>query len=79
MDDYGTWFRLGSMLKKLGAPFELWDSLSKRSKKYKSEECIKKWNDFKAYFYNMNSLVRLAKEGNLEQYDKTTSEIEHFK
>ena len=70
LDDYMTWFRVGATLKKLGAPLELWENLSKRRKKYKPGECSKTWATFKAFSYNMNILVRFAKEGNIEQYDQ---------
>ncbi|MFM7985843.1 MAG: PriCT-2 domain-containing protein, partial [Candidatus Fonsibacter sp.] len=34
MDDYTNWIQLGMTLNDIGAPLELWEHMSKKSKKY---------------------------------------------
>ena len=75
LDNWKTWSELGLILKKLGAPMSLWDELSRKSKKFKYGECAKQWGRFKLYPYTMNSLIALAKEGNLDEYEKIKAKL----
>lgn len=45
-DDYDDWFKVGAALKHEGHPVSDWDDWSRRSTKYKSGECQRKWNTF---------------------------------
>ena len=68
LDDYTTWYKIGLVLKRLGAPCFLWEGLSKQSSKFKPGECAMLWEKMKLYNYSMASLVALAKAGNMDKY-----------
>ena len=70
LDDYATWVRLGMILKKVGAPVSLWEEVSKRSKKFKPGDCTKKWGNMHPRCFDVRSLMVLAKQGNLEMYER---------
>ena len=70
MDNWETWSKLGLILKNLGAPIDVWIEQSKKSKKFKMNECEYKWARFKIYGYTFNSLVAMAKDGNVDEFDK---------
>jgi hypothetical protein len=58
-------------MKKLGFPLSLWEQVSQRSKKNKPGECAKKWAEMKPNGnWTLGGMVPLAKEGNLEMFDK---------
>jgi hypothetical protein len=68
MDDWAAWSKLGLILKKLGAPYSLWQTMSARSKKFDGQQCEDWWKKAKIHNYTMNSLRTLAKEGNTDEY-----------
>jgi hypothetical protein len=70
LDDYATWIRLGMILKKLGAPLTLWEEVSKRSRKFKNGDCTGRWANMKPKCFGIGSLIVLAKQGNLEMYER---------
>jgi len=70
LDDYATWIRLGMILKKLGAPLTLWEEVSKRSRKFKNGDCTGRWASMKPKCFGIGSLIVLAKQGNLEMYER---------
>ena len=70
LDDYATWIKLGMVLKSLGAPMILWEVMSKRSKKYRLNDCSSRWASLPTYNFTMVSLLALAKEGNLDMYQR---------
>ena len=70
LDDYATWIRIGMVLKKLGAPCSLWEQVSQRSKKYKHGDCTKRWHSLQPEFFSIGSLFVLAKDGNIEMYER---------
>ena len=45
-----------------------------KSKKYKNNDCKNRWFKFKENKYTVGALRYLAKEGNLDMYNKTKSE-----
>ena len=69
LDNYSTWIKIGMILKKLGAPMELWETLSTKSKKFKHGDCSSRWSSFKLFSYTVGSLIALAKEGDVEKLD----------
>jgi hypothetical protein len=58
------------VLKKLGAPCSLWEQVSQRSKKYKHGDCTKRWHSLQPEFFSIGSLFVLAKDGNIEMYER---------
>ena len=70
LDDWTVWTKLGLILKRLGAPLSLWEELSCKSTKYQDGDCSSRWGKMKIYTYSLNSLRALAKEGNLEEFDR---------
>ncbi len=70
IDDYTTWIKIGLILKRLNAPLSLWEGLSKQSSKFKHGECVMLWGKLKLYNYSMDSLVALAKAGNIDKYSE---------
>jgi hypothetical protein len=75
LDDYGTWIRLGMILKKLGAPMSLWEEVSKTSKKFRRHDCSSRWSLLKPRNFTIASLIVLAKAGNLEKYNKIKPDL----
>ena len=47
LDNYATWIKLAMVLKKLGAPLKLWEDLSRKSTKCRTNDCSKRWSTFK--------------------------------
>ena len=70
LDDYATWVKVGMVLKKVGAPMGLWETVSRRSKKNKANDCTSRWANMKPRWVSMRTLDVLAKKGNLEMYDR---------
>ena len=70
LDDYHTWRKLGFVLKRLGAPMVLWEVMSKRSKKFKPNDCTSNWAGLPTEIGNMATLLAMAKEGNLDMYQR---------
>ena len=68
MDDWAAWSKLGLILKKLGAPYSLWQTMSARSKEFDNQQCEDWWKKAKIHNYTINSLRTLAKEGNIDEY-----------
>jgi P4 family phage/plasmid primase-like protien len=46
VDSYSDWILVGMALKNSGYSCDLWDDWSKKSSKYRSNECFKKWRTF---------------------------------
>ena len=70
MDDYATWIKLGMILKRLGAPMVLWEVMSKRSKKFQVGDCSSRWPSLKTYDFTIFSLQAMAKDGNMDMYNR---------
>lgn len=69
LDNYSNWINLGICLKKLGADVKLWDDISKQHDKYKSFECVKKWDSMRNITkFNMGTMCNWAKFDNYEKY-----------
>ena len=69
LDNYSNWINLGICLKKLGADVKLWDDISKQHDKYKSFECVKKWDSMQNITkFNMGTMCNWAKFDNYEKY-----------
>jgi hypothetical protein len=64
LDNRATWINMGRALKQLGAPWTLWDEVSKQSKKYKRGECEQTWAGLKSDLFTIGKLFVEAKEGN---------------
>lgn len=66
-DDYNLWIQLGMVLRNIDMRLlELWDDYSKNSSKYKSKECMKKWNSMKDDNLGLGTLIYWAKQDNPE-------------
>ena len=50
LDDYSTWIKLGMILKSLGAPLVLWQTISMKSNKLKVNDCSSRWDKFNQLF-----------------------------
>ena len=74
LDNYSTWIQLGMTLKNIRAPLEVWEELNMKSKKFKNSDCKNRWFKFKESKYMAGTLKYLAKESNLDMYNKTKSE-----
>jgi len=59
------------ILKKLGAPLTLWEEVSKRSRKFKHGDCTGRWGNMNPRCFGIGSLIVLAKQGNLEMYERS--------
>lgn len=70
VDSYHDWVSVGMALKASGYSCELWDEWSKRSSKYKSGECFKKWASFhtRERPLSKGSLYQWLKEDNYEVF-----------
>ena len=77
LDDYSTWIKVGMILKKLGAPLSIWEVLSKRSKKFKLNDCSSRWAALAIYNFSIISLLALAKQGDIEKYNQMQPRL-HF-
>lgn len=64
-DGYENWVAVGMALKTTlnGEGFELWNTWSKTSPKYKESEMQRKWNSFQRDERKAGTLFQLAKEG----------------
>ena len=78
LDDYDTWIKLGRILKKLGAPLALWDTLSKKSSKYQYRKCAEKWQGLNSTYFTIRSLHVQAKNGDLDLYNRLFPPIDPF-
>ena len=63
------------ILKSVGAPLSLYEEVSKRSKKYKHGECYSKWRSFTRKRHTVGGLFVLAKEGNLNLFEKVSTNL----
>ncbi|MFM7982624.1 MAG: PriCT-2 domain-containing protein, partial [Candidatus Fonsibacter sp.] len=70
LDNYATCFRVGMILKKLGALPSLWEEVIKRSKKYKHGDCARRWGGFHTQYFSIGSPYVLAKEGKSEMLER---------
>ena len=70
LDDYSTWINLGGILKRLGPPMIIWEVVSKRSKKFKPNDCSSRWAGLPTEFGSMGTLLAIAKEGNLDVFQR---------
>ncbi len=74
-DNYFDWLYVGICLYNINSSEEylkIWDGFSRKSEKYQSDACKKKWGSFNCNIngYNVGSLRYWAKEDNLEGYKK---------
>ena len=75
LDNRSVWIRVGRILKQLGAPWTLWDEVSRRSKKYKQGECKQTWGTLFSDLFTIGSLFVLAKEGNPEMLNRISPNL----
>jgi hypothetical protein len=63
-DDYVTWCKVGMALKSAGFDVSMWETWSRKSAKYKSGDCAKKWNTFtsKGNQVGIGTVFHLAKQ-----------------
>ncbi len=66
-------------MKKLHAPYSLWAALSAKSTKFDAQQRQEWWAKAKIHNYTVNSLIALAKEGNLEEYVSIDPLLNHTK
>ena len=74
-DDYQPWVDVGMTLSELGtAGLSLWDSWSRRSKKYQEGVCAKKWESFKpGQGLTLGSLIHWAEEDDPRPMEESSS------
>lgn len=81
--DYNYWINVGMALKALGAPFELWDKFSAKSKtNYEPHSVAKQWKSFKASGTGtIDDLLKLQRKDQkeLKQLAKGLKQIEEGK
>ncbi|MFM7989614.1 MAG: PriCT-2 domain-containing protein, partial [Candidatus Fonsibacter sp.] len=53
--------QLGMTLNNIGAPLELWEQMSKKSNKYKQNDCPTRSYKFKTNNYTIGTLKHIAK------------------
>ena len=62
-DDYDNWLAVGMALHSVNdSLLTEWDNWSRQSKKYKPEDCQKKWKSFKRQGVTLGSLAHMAKQ-----------------
>ena len=67
LDDCSTWIKLGMVLKSLGAPLSIWQSISMKSNKFKINDNSSRWDKFNVINYSIGSLIVLAKQGDVDK------------
>jgi hypothetical protein len=86
-DDYEQWILVGIILNKYNSTkesFDLWETFSKRSKKYEKGGCATKWNGFSDTNYEkltIGTLKYYARQDNPEGYALLADmfeDIDHF-
>ena len=70
LDNRDSWIKIGRILKQLGAPWTLWDEISKRSNKYKPGECAQVWKGLKSTLFTIRSLKKLAEMGDPKKHSQ---------
>jgi len=64
VDDYPDWLRIGIICFNEGLPLEVWDTWSKKSKKYNRGSCADKWKTFKKGNISQATLWKWLKDDN---------------
>lgn len=59
---YDEWLRVGFALKAEGYDCSVWDTWSKKDKRYHSGECERKWKSFEGTGVSGGTIVQMAKE-----------------
>jgi hypothetical protein len=88
-DSYEDWITIGMICFNEGEDIEIWNNWSRKSPKWKSGECQKKWATFSKGTLGINILWNFLKEDNPKAYEhlhcdsyefmKTEFEKTHFK
>jgi len=88
-DSYEDWITIGMICFNEGEDIEIWNNWSRKSPKWKSGECQKKWATFTKSSLGINTLWTFLKEDNPKAYEllhcntyefmKTDFEKTHFK
>lgn len=75
-DDYDTWAKIGVVLYHLDGGndgyFDLWDTWSQQSSKYKSWEMKKRWNSFSGSKVSIGYLINICKRAGVTNIYKNT-------
>lgn len=69
-DGYDSWLQLGIILFNSGEDVDTWDAFSKQSPRYSAGACREKWRSFKKGNLSINSLWRLVKLHNAEEFGR---------
>lgn len=71
-DDYQQWVTVGITIKQCGGQYELFETFSKKSKKFDKKECLNKWNSFNGNYNNITigTLKYYARCDNEKGYDE---------
>ena len=78
-NNYEEWIVLGHIMKFNHIPFEYFLKKSQQSNLYETDKyIIDKWASFKKTTYKLKSLYQMAKQDNLLEYNKITSNILSF-
>jgi len=67
-DGYDSWLQLGIILFNSGEDVDTWDAFSKQSSHYSASGCREKWRSFKRGNLGINSLWRLVKLHNPDEF-----------
>lgn len=66
---YNDWLYVGMALKNIGCSVHDWDNWSKKSSKYKPDECYKKWQSFDRSGIGIGFIHDLAKNGGYNEFN----------
>lgn len=70
-DDYKEWIHLGLCLHSISETlFDVWDSFSRQSDKYKEGECLRLWNSFNRKELKIGTLYYWAKQDSPAEFKK---------
>jgi hypothetical protein len=75
LDNYTNWIKLGLCLKRIGCPVSIWEQVSKRSRKYRANDCSSRWHQMNPMSLGIGSLHHWAKQENPEEYDKIRPDL----
>ena len=71
--DYADWLKIGMALKNGGFDVDVWDTWSRNDRRYKQNDCVKRWKGFKGGV-NVGSIIYIAKRNGWEPSDKLKAE-----
>ena len=67
--DYADWLKIGMALKNGGFDVDVWDTWSRNDRRYKQNDCVKRWKGFRGGV-NVGSIIYIAKRNGWEPSEK---------